>query len=518
MRTTKAGLFLIATMGLITACGSDQRAPLTGAEEPKQEKDPNLPSNRLVPGIKVKDVAVFQGVKVPVVEDGDVYGGKSTAPVVAERPGILRVYVDTESGFKKQKVTAELRLVGPDGTTFPTIRESKSISEASTEEDPDSTFNLEFPGSSFPEGVSFQVWLTADSGEETAEATASSARYPQDGTLWQEAGAQTAGKLKVVLVPVVYAADGSNRAPATDEEQLDLYKKTLMARYPTSEVELTVHKPFKYEAEIDGHSGQSFSDVLTAIRDLRYDDRVDEDVYYYGVFTPTKSFETFCVGGCIAGLSTVAEDYKQDRLRASVGVGYPGDQSADTLAHEVGHAHGREHAPCGNPDGVDPKFPYKNAELGTWGYDIFAKEFKAPKEGHDMMAYCPNEWVSDYTYNALFKRIRNINNWMATKDSEDALVIGAPQGPADEAADGYAVATIDGAGNAKWERDSLRPVSGGIAKKATLLGVKGDTLRTATARFFPYDHIPGGVLFVPKHANETFKQIALEGFAQKLVR
>jgi hypothetical protein len=513
---TKAGLFLMTAMALIVACGSDDRAPLADKpEEPTQAKDPNLPSDLLVPGIKVKDIAVFQGVKVPVVEDGDVYGGKVTSPVVADRPGIIRVYVDTDESFKKGKVTAELRLVGEDGTAFPTIRETKTIEGASTEEDADSTFNLEFPASSFPKGVSFQVWLTSDSGTKTEEAAANPARYPQDGTLWQDVGAETGGKMKIVLVPVIYTADGSNRAPTTDDKQLDLYKQTMMARYPTSEVELTVHKPFKYEGQISGQDGQAWSDVLAAIRQLRYDDKVDEDVYYYGTFMPTKSFQTFCTGGCIAGLSTVAEDYKQDRLRASVGVGYPGQDSADTMAHEVGHAHGREHAPCGNPDAVDPKFPYKGAELGAWGYNILSKEFYSPKESHDMMAYCPNNWVSDYTYNALFKRIKSLNAWMATKDDEeDALVIGAPK---EEASAGYAVAAIDGSGNAKWELDTLKPVTGGIEKKATILGVKGDTLRTTTARFFPYDHIPGGILFVPKRANESFRQLALEGYAKPLV-
>lgn len=524
---TKTGLFLIAmtTMGLIAACGSDERQPLgeePKQEEPKQEKDPNLPSDLLVPGIKVKDVAVFQGVKVPVVKDGSVYDGKVTSPVVANRPGIVRVYVETDSSFEKQKVTAELRLVGPEGETYPTIRETKSIAGESEEDDPDTTFNLEFPASSFPEGVSFQVWLTSPDGAQTDEAASSDARYPQDGTLWQDLGAEKSGKLRVVLVPVVYEADGSGRAPATDDKQLDLYRNTLMARYPTSEVELTVHKPFKYEEVIDGRSGQSFSDILAAIRELRYKDDVDEDIYYYGVFMPTKSFSTFCVGGCIAGLSTVAEDYKQDTLRASVGVGYPGEDSANTLAHEVGHAHGRQHAPCGNPDGVDPKFPYKNAELGAWGYDIFSKEFFSPKEGHDMMAYCPNEWVSDYTYNALFKRLKNLSKYSDKKPKsdakEDALVIGGASDRLEEQADGYMVASVDAAGNAKWERDTFKPVTGGVEKKATMLGARGERLRTATARFFPYDHIPGGLLFVPKRANENIQRIAVEGYAQALVR
>lgn len=521
MRAT-GGLGLIAALILVAACSSDDTHKGFGGEEPTQAKDPNLPSNLLVKGLKVKDVAVFQGVKVPLVEDGDVYGGKITAPVVANRPGIIRVYVDSDAGFTKGKVTAELRLIGSDGTIFPTIRETKDIAGASTEEDPKTTFNLEFPASSFPAGVSFQVWLTSTDGEETAEATANTARYPADGTLWQDLGAEASGKVKVVLVPIIYQADGSNRPPTTTEEQLKLYKDTLMAEYPTEGVELTLHEPFEYDAPISGTDGQSYSDILSAIRELRYKDDAADDVYYYGSFMAGKTFESFCRTGCIAGLSTVAEDYKQSTLRASVGVGYPGQQSADTLAHEVGHAHGREHAPCGHPDGVDAKFPYDDANLGAWGYNFLTKEFFAPKEGHDIMAYCDNRWVSDYTYNALFKRISKLNTWVASqtkgkKTDEEGLVVGDPSASGKEEADGYSVAAIDAKGNAKWEHDSFRAVTGGIEKATKVFGAKGDTLRTTTARFFPYDHAPGGVLFVPRRARENFAQLQVEGFNQLMV-
>ena len=111
----------------------------------------------------------------------------------------------------------------------------------------------------------------------------------------------------------------------------------------------------------------------------------------------------------MTGLSTVVDSPNTSFLRASVGVGYPGEDSANTAAHEVGHAHGREHAPCGGAQGVDPQFPYSGGVIGSWGYDILAKTFLSPTKGHDMMSYCPNEWVSDYTYSALFDRIAALN-------------------------------------------------------------------------------------------------------------
>ena len=54
------------------------------------------------------------------------------------------------------------------------------------------------------------------------------------------------------------------------------------------EVVLTLHKPYKYDAAISGRDGASWSAVLTAIRELRYEERADEDVYYYGSFMPTN--------------------------------------------------------------------------------------------------------------------------------------------------------------------------------------------------------------------------------------
>ena len=38
--------------------------------------------------------------------------------------------------------------------------------------------------------------------------------------------------------------------------------------------------------------------------------------------------------------------------------------SVNTAAHEVGHAHGREHAPCGGAQSTDPSFPYSNGGIG----------------------------------------------------------------------------------------------------------------------------------------------------------
>jgi len=514
-----AGLGFLGLFGLVAACTTEVVTVQAQPEDPTKSTsatdpsstDPSTPVGAIVTGLKVKDIAVFQAVKIPIVVDGEESTTKRRAPVVGSRPGIIRVYVTPEKGFKSQTVTAELRLA-TDKEAFPIIRETKKISGESTEEDADSTFNIEFPATSFPSGVSMQIALTVKGGVKAEDGTANTGRWPNDGG-WQDLSAADTGAFKIVIVPIKYTFDGSNRLPTLTDEQLSLYKSTLMGRYPATEVDLTVHEPVAYEAEISGTKPQTFMDLLTFVRGLRAKDKVADDVYYFGQMMPTKTFATFCSKGCVAGLSAVFDDYRTSALRASIGVGYPGQQAADTMAHEVGHAHGRNHAPCGDPDGVDTKYPkeYTDASIGSWGYDMFAKEFISPDKTHDMMSYCPNKWLSDYTYNALAKRISDVAQLASGGGDETATeepdMVVAPN------TSGYSIATLDAAGNTVIERDTTirgGAITGGFARKAILRDSVGAT-QLITARFFPYDHVPGGILYIPRQTNAKWQDIAIEG-------
>jgi hypothetical protein len=72
--------------------------------------------------------------------------------------------------------------------------------------------------------------------------------------------------------------------------------------------------------------------------------------------------------------------------------------------HEIGHQHGRGHAPCGATDGLDGKYPYTNAFTGAWGFDYRLLTLESPLKAHDMMSYCEPWWISDYTYSAIADR------------------------------------------------------------------------------------------------------------------
>ncbi|MCY3747461.1 MAG: Ig-like domain-containing protein, partial [Acidobacteria bacterium] len=69
---------------------------------------------------------------------------------------------------------------------------------------------------------------------------------------------------------------------------------------------------------------------------------------------------------------------------------------ASVIAHEFGHNLSLQHAPCGNPLGVEPAYPYANASTGGWGYDFGEGRLVPPDEYVDLMSYCSPYWVSDF--------------------------------------------------------------------------------------------------------------------------
>jgi hypothetical protein len=98
------------------------------------------------------------------------------------------------------------------------------------------------------------------------------------------------------------------------------------------------------------------------------------------------------------------------------------DFAGAIMAQEIGHNHGRNHAPgcyAGNPDGSYPALPNTDpaaAEddlirpyIGEWGIDLRTMTLFEPQNAHDFMGYCTtNIWVGPYTYRALGSAIHDV--------------------------------------------------------------------------------------------------------------
>jgi hypothetical protein len=488
-------------------------APPVEDDRPVESDDPNVLPTALVRDLSISEVALFQGVKVTLAENGEPAAERG-APVVAGRAGLLRVYVSPSAGWGAKKVTAELRLVGKEA--LPILRDDKVITTASSDGDIDSTFNFAIEAGVLEPETTFQISLiSADAEPVRGE---SSARFPTDGS-FADLGAERGGKLKIVVVPVRYDADGSNRMPDVTPAQLERYRTTFLARYPASEVEISARAPLAWSQAI-ARNGSGFSQVLNAMTQLRQRDGATSDVYYYGVFTPAASMRQFCTGSCVTGLSTVVTNPSASFLRASVGLGYPGQDAANTMAHEIGHAHGRAHAPCGGAQGVDSAYPYAGGAIGVWGYDILTGAFISPTVGRDMMGYCRNEWVSDYTFGALFERIMAVNTQSGALTPESSgTARGASSLMSNVPSRRFRMATVAEDGALSWagQVELALPPTGGTPRDVAYLAAGGEELTRRTAQFYPYDHLPGGVLVIPDEP-VIWSSLRIQGLAEKLAR
>jgi hypothetical protein len=183
-------------------------------------------------------------------------------------------------------------------------------------------------------------------------------------------------------------------APTVDDivQNLEFVELT----YPVPEVfitgysEIVVDKTFPASADAEFGCGDGFSDLLGTLRDMRGD---SADVYYGFL---ADNVPTGGVAGCGGN---------------GVAAGKITDQAA--MAQEVGHAYGRQHAPCDsedrcqNPQNQDSNYPqyadFPSDSIGEFGYDPRTDTVFEPAKMFDFMGYSPREqlWVSPYTYMGL---------------------------------------------------------------------------------------------------------------------
>lgn len=440
-----------------------------GGGNPTQE--PQLAQN-----LVLSEIAIFQGVKIDVMTGGMPATRK--APIVSNRDALVRAYVTPGNGWSPKEVTARLVLdgVAMDSKLTPSV--------ASTDADMGTTFNFTVPGAKLLTTTTIRVaLLDAATMGPPVSSTPSTARWPADGTATALGAKSSGASVKVVLVPIRYGADGSNRLPDTSNTQVTTYTQTMFGIYPASKVDVTVRQQavgISFSVLADG---TGWNQLLSTLLSVRAQDGAANDVYYYGAFSPAASMQTYCGGGCVAGLSPIVQSVGDAANRGSIGLGFTGQVSADTMAHEVGHAHGRPHAPCGGASGTDPNFPYAQAGIGSWGWNLSSQKLIAPTSAKDMMSYCNPSWISDYNYALIFDRIKAVNG---------AYI---QQGPPVT----YRFAALEPNGAIVFTGNATLTIPPSGTKIAIHYPSTG---AHDSAWFYPSDHVAGGTLLVPVGPND----------------
>jgi hypothetical protein len=189
------------------------------------------------------------------------------------------------------------------------------------------------------------------------------------------------------LVPVKTNVDG--RTWNVTAGNKDQYLDATMRRHPLSAFDAAVGATLSVDASVPAlqasNGNNAWNQILSQLQARRVGDGSTR--YYFGVVNPAYS-------SGVAGMGYVGHP---------VAIGWDKLPSAASVAsHEWGHNWDRQHAPCGSAANPDLSFPYTGGTIGVFGYDVAAGVLK-PKTSHDLMGYCDNEWISDYTYKAVMQ-------------------------------------------------------------------------------------------------------------------
>ncbi len=165
--------------------------------------------------------------------------------------------------------------------------------------------------------------------------------------------------------------------------------------WPTGDVLTSGFTTLEFSQNLAGNAADGCGSGFNALQDALKDIKGDTDDLVYGVL-PTGTPLTG-VGGCGGG---------------GAGSGMVG--GGVTAAHEAGHAVGRKHAPCDDPvrcdspQNQDDDYPqygnYVSDSIGEFGFDPALNRVHDPVTRRDFMGYSGSDWISPYTYRALFAK------------------------------------------------------------------------------------------------------------------
>ncbi|HYC31605.1 MAG TPA: CARDB domain-containing protein [Gemmatimonadales bacterium] len=319
---------------------------------------------------------------VYLTQSVQTYAG--TVPLVANRDGYLRVFVTaTETNAPSPDVRVRFYHGGTQVSEQTIVRAGTtplSPNEASLL----SSWNLAVPKSLIQPTLTIRV--DVDPSNLIAETNESDNGFPAGG-LPLTPDVRTAAPFNVTMIPIVTGVDG--RTGGVTAGNKDQFVVATMKMHPLPGFDATVGGaltvPSNVPALESDNGNNAWATILGQLNARRASDNSTR--YYLGVVNPSYS-------------SGVA------------GIGYVGDPVAlawDKLpsaslvaAHEWGHNWGRQHAPCGGANNPDAGFPYSAGNIGVYGFDVAALTLKQPSVP-DLMGYCSNEWISDYTYKAVLQ-------------------------------------------------------------------------------------------------------------------
>jgi Peptidase M66 len=424
-------------------------------------------------GIALSEVSFWQTMRVPLELNAAAVPGN--APLIQNKDSILRVYVQPGEQFRARELAVSVELVTSGMSRQ--LESNKLMRAASQHGDFESTFNFPIDAADVLADSSYSVTLRDGQGGAVLD------RYP--ATERSALGAESAGNsLQIVIVPLVVGGV----APDVSAEKLATFRARVLSMYPLADISLSARAPITTALTVSSSAG--WDDLLDALYTQRAEDAPADNVFYYGMLTPAATFDDYCDSDCTVGLSVVTEPGDVEE-RGSVGLGIFADGSnsdaPDTMAHELGHALGRDHAPCDVSLKDSGPFPYKGGKIGVWGFDSLNHLLLDPQVYGDVMGYCTPDWISDFTYRGLFERIKQVNAEVSGTSAKSLL----PRASA------YRRVLLRANGALAWGSRVVRGhAPGGSVRALSLVRADGQVLSTVAAAYRGFGDASGGFLLL----------------------
>lgn len=315
----------------------------------------------------------------------------NTVPLVAGRSTVIRIYTHNNSGAPITNIYVSLS-ASRDGAPLPgspLVIGPASVPVNWSKEDIQSSFNANLPAAWLSGSVNLQI--TLDSRNSVVE------RNEFNNTLTTTLSFNSVPPLNIKAIPLVYNDFSGLTFPAANTSYI---APDLMKMYPLSGVNVSNRQPVTTNENL--HTTAGWSNLLNRLTELKRTDGAPAWQVYYGVVPVENEYNQTWFYGGTAGIGWLGE-FVSLGLADSSDFGINGGYIA---AHEIGHNLGRDHAPCGVSG--DRDYPYPNGSIGQYGLNINRMQVLSPLIYSDIMGYCNKQWISDYTYNAMFSVLRTL--------------------------------------------------------------------------------------------------------------
>lgn len=368
--------------------------------------------------LSIDNVTFNQSVQV------DLDNNTNSTPIISNKPGVLRVFVNSNSLADNLKV--DVKLGGTyNGTALTPIIKEVALSDTpyASADSTNKVIHFDINTTEWMRaGTTFYVELDPDN--KISESDDSNNRYP--GIATEESfGFEDRYKMRVKLIPVTT----NNGAVTITQEIIDGTKVYLEAIYPLSEVEVTVGGVLTslYTPDAAGNYWDSvLGDVEIQKENEVFADSTLADVFYYGVINSSATDPYGVAGLAYLNLSNFSIEPQL------VGIGRIDEITSrkfyEVVAHEIGHNHGRYHVDdqgetndnCGSPLNLDGSYPYSNGRISKTGFIDVDYNLLEKDHYHDLMTYCDRTWISDYNYKAIYDFEKGLDTYYSRSTNPNA--------------------------------------------------------------------------------------------------